>query len=444
MTKKGNSVTGLILTQKGDVKESKLTLDTQGQLTEAGIKKLVKGKGDPEIIGTYPFKDGESELILFGYMDGKAGSENKHELPPPNDGITVFGDILVIEAREGDDWSNPIPLKVSDYERFYAKAFGSMDDEDGGEVEAEAETEAEAEAEPDVEAESVIEEGELDGDESDEGDEEELDEEGEEEEGEEDGGEVEVEVEGEGIEDTPARVRAHRSTKAKVAKKASTTAACSKRTARKTAAAATALAAAAVATYANYLHVDQAAELQMESPQRGVETLPSPRLKVVRSLTELFKDQLKEDEIRALERAIYNGTIASATERHIGKTWSHPPFIELYRMHAKHIAANFHPGSYVGNTELFQKFKDGTISIDELAFMDSYQLFEGRWRDNFVQQQAREKRQLEGNKAMATDRFLCTRCWKRECTYYEMQTRSADEPMTIFITCLNCGKHWRQ
>jgi transcription elongation factor S-II len=113
-------------------------------------------------------------------------------------------------------------------------------------------------------------------------------------------------------------------------------------------------------------------------------------------------------------------------------------------MYAKHLISNFNPASYVGNEELFEKFQKGALTFEQLPLMNTYEIFEGRWKESFIQQQLREKRQLEGNKAMATDRFLCTRCWKRECTYYEMQTRSADEPMTIFITCLNCGKHWRQ
>jgi transcription elongation factor S-II len=71
-------------------------------------------------------------------------------------------------------------------------------------------------------------------------------------------------------------------------------------------------------------------------------------------------------------------------------------------------------------------------------------MFYSKWREQIITQQNIEKRQLEGNKSMATDQFLCSRCHKRECTYYEMQTRSADEPMTIFINCLNCGKKWRQ
>ena len=41
-----------------------------------------------------------------------------------------------------------------------------------------------------------------------------------------------------------------------------------------------------------------------------------------------------------------------------------------------------------------------------------------------------------------TSIFLCSRCKKRRCTYYELQTRSGDEPMTQFVSCLNCGKKW--
>jgi transcription elongation factor S-II len=158
----------------------------------------------------------------------------------------------------------------------------------------------------------------------------------------------------------------------------------------------------------------------------------------------LFTVLLTPDEMNMFERCIYNGAVHSAIQRHVGKSWAHPPFVELYSRYAKHLAANFHPKSYVGNTELFDRYKAGEISFKDISAMDTYQLFEGRWTESFEQQQVREKRQLEGNKAMATDRFLCMRCHKRECTYYELQTRSADEPMTIFITCLNCGKHWRQ
>ena len=43
----------------------------------------------------------------------------------------------------------------------------------------------------------------------------------------------------------------------------------------------------------------------------------------------------------------------------------------------------------------------------------------------------------------ATDEFYCFRCKKRKCSYYQMQTRSADEPMTTFVTCLLCGNNWR-
>lgn len=43
----------------------------------------------------------------------------------------------------------------------------------------------------------------------------------------------------------------------------------------------------------------------------------------------------------------------------------------------------------------------------------------------------------------STDQFTCGRCKKKECTYQQMQTRSADEPMTTYVTCTNCLKVWK-
>lgn len=39
--------------------------------------------------------------------------------------------------------------------------------------------------------------------------------------------------------------------------------------------------------------------------------------------------------------------------------------------------------------------------------------------------------------------FTCGRCKSVKTTSTQKQTRSADEPMTVFVLCLNCGKRWK-
>lgn len=46
--------------------------------------------------------------------------------------------------------------------------------------------------------------------------------------------------------------------------------------------------------------------------------------------------------------------------------------------------------------------------------------------------------------ARATDMFECPRCTKRKCVHYELQTRSADEATTVFVTCVACGHRWTE
>ena len=43
----------------------------------------------------------------------------------------------------------------------------------------------------------------------------------------------------------------------------------------------------------------------------------------------------------------------------------------------------------------------------------------------------------------STDNFTCYKCKSKKCTFYQLQTRSADEPMTTFVTCLDCSNRWK-
>lgn len=39
--------------------------------------------------------------------------------------------------------------------------------------------------------------------------------------------------------------------------------------------------------------------------------------------------------------------------------------------------------------------------------------------------------------------FQCGKCRQRMVSYTQAQTRSADEPMTTFCECMNCGNRWK-
>ena len=44
---------------------------------------------------------------------------------------------------------------------------------------------------------------------------------------------------------------------------------------------------------------------------------------------------------------------------------------------------------------------------------------------------------------MITGMFTCVRCKSQKTSSSQKQTRSADEPMTVFVKCDNCGKRWK-
>ena len=157
-----------------------------------------------------------------------------------------------------------------------------------------------------------------------------------------------------------------------------------------------------------------------------------------------LEDTFSKEDIRLLEKGIFEAAFNFALKNHVARSWKSAIFIEIYREIVRSVFSNIHPDSPVKNRRLLIRVIEGEFPLHTIPSMTSYEMFPEKWFELRDKQLQREQKILEGNKSRATDQFKCRRCLKRECTYYELQTRSVDEPMTIFITCLNCGKEWRQ
>jgi transcription elongation factor S-II len=95
------------------------------------------------------------------------------------------------------------------------------------------------------------------------------------------------------------------------------------------------------------------------------------------------------------------------------------------------------------NKKLIQMVNNGEIKAHEIAFMTHQEMYPEKWEELLKAKSIRDKNKFEQNLEAATDTFTCRKCRSKKCTYYQMQTRSADEPMTIFVTCIDCGNRWK-
>lgn len=131
--------------------------------TGAGVAKAVRKTRPAEVVGSYTWKG--ATLQLWGWKDGKAGTENKHELPPPHDEGLFFSDILVAEST-GKDFT------VEEWKLFYNEAFKGfedLDEKDGDEdSESEADVNGDNYEDAELEEDDVEEEGDDDDSVSDE------------------------------------------------------------------------------------------------------------------------------------------------------------------------------------------------------------------------------------------------------------------------------------
>jgi transcription elongation factor S-II len=158
----------------------------------------------------------------------------------------------------------------------------------------------------------------------------------------------------------------------------------------------------------------------------------------------MLGQKIPVSDIPKVESVVLQVVLHEANGKQVLRNFENPLFQNLYMGVLRRLVGNLNPDSYVGNKTLLPKVLSKDLPLETLATMNCMDYSPHLYAGLREQMLLREKQQLEGNKAMATDMFKCGRCHKRETTFYELQTRSADEPMTKFITCVNCGHHWRQ
>lgn len=100
--------------------------------------------------------------------------------------------------------------------------------------------------------------------------------------------------------------------------------------------------------------------------------------------------------------------------------------------------------SYVQNNETWlDKLKSKELSIQSFVEMNAMDICPKRWKETIEKMIETEKKLYSKNET-ASIFMYCSSCKKKsKCDYYQLQTRSADEPMTTFVTCLECDKKWK-
>ena len=154
---------------------------------------------------------------------------------------------------------------------------------------------------------------------------------------------------------------------------------------------------------------------------------------------------LSQDISKDLETALLHRSIRECTDLEVEITWSSPIFCNHYRGRCLHIYENLRGSQgYVKNpTDWKTRIQNGEISTIQFAELSPMDLHSGRWKEQVEKQIEKDKHLYEnsGNASIYLYFYICYK--KSKCDYYQMQTRSADEPMTTFVTCLECDKRWK-
>ncbi|RCI13127.1 hypothetical protein L249_1281 [Ophiocordyceps polyrhachis-furcata BCC 54312] len=113
-----------------------------------------------------------------------------------------------------------------------------------------------------------------------------------------------------------------------------------------------------------------------------------------------------------------------------------------YKKKVRSLFANLKNKS---NKELGRRVMTGDITPERFASMtdDDLKSEDQRKKDLELEKENMKKAQVPMAEKSISDSLECGRCKKKRVSYTQAQTRAADEPMTTFCECMNCGHRWK-
>ena len=133
-----------------------------------------------------------------------------------------------------------------------------------------------------------------------------------------------------------------------------------------------------------------------------------------------------ENTCKNIEISIYNWSLEYANTWNIDRDWDNYLFKHVYVTKSMSVMKHMQMFPNKVNDIIQQK---ESKRLGSLSFLD--------FQDPVVSEKPTTDEDSN------TGLFKCMKCKTHNTTYYSLQTRSADEPMTNFITCKNCGNRWK-
>lgn len=157
-----------------------------------------------------------------------------------------------------------------------------------------------------------------------------------------------------------------------------------------------------------------------------------------------FTEYLNAEVAKELETCMLQSIVTYCKFNCIDVDWNNHVFWNTYRSKAICIYENIRLDGYIKNNQNWaQKLNSKETDCKVFVDMPAQEMCPSRWKEALEKIIETEKKLYSKNTA-ASIYMHCSRCKKKSrCDYYQLQTRSADEPMTTFVTCQECDQKWK-